>query len=97
MIARTEQATAEAGKALALYVRQLGSNSSTYRVHMAKAKKFKYVQTCSRCGGSGLDPEIANCTCDCCDDGVETLTLTEEEAKNYPNAERERSGDLGER
>lgn len=24
------------------------------------------MQVCSRCDGSGVDPEIRDCTCDCC-------------------------------
>ena len=24
------------------------------------------VPECSRCGGSGVDPEVRGCTCDCC-------------------------------
>lgn len=60
---------------------------------MAKAERFKYEQTCSRCDGSGSDPEIANCSCDCCQGtGTETLELTEAEAANYPNAQRCHSG-----
>ena len=57
---------------------------------MAKAKRFTYEQTCSRCGGTGDDPEIADCACDCCENGIEKLELTEAEAVNYPNAKRVR-------
>lgn len=54
-----------------------------------KPKTFKYERTCSRCDGSGDDPEISNCVCDCCDGtGNETLDLTEAEAANYPGVRR---------
>ena len=58
---------------------------------MGKAKKektFKYERTCSRCGGTGDDPEIADCACDCCEDGKETLTNAQAEALNYPGVKR---------
>lgn len=51
-------------------------------------QRFDYEQTCSRCGGSTIDPDNSDCVCDCCTDGVETLHLTEEEALGYPNAKR---------
>ena len=47
-----------------------------------------YQQPCSRCGGSGDDPDAAECVCDCCVGGVETLLLTEADARSYPNAKR---------
>lgn len=53
-----------------------------------KAPKFDYEQTCSRCAGSAIDPDSQDCICDCCVDGVETLTLTEAEAVDYPNARK---------
>lgn len=53
-----------------------------------KPQRYTYEQPCSRCGGTGEDPEIADCACDCCTNGVETLELTEAEAINYPNAKR---------
>lgn len=60
-----------------------------------KPKKFEYEQTCSRCDGSGTDPDMPDCVCDCCENGLEILNLTEAEAVEYPNArKRERSGDL---
>lgn len=55
---------------------------------MTTVLRHEYEQPCSRCDGTGIDPEIAQCVCDCCVDGVETLTLTEEEAVEYPNARR---------
>jgi DnaJ-class molecular chaperone len=60
-----------------------------------KVKRFEYEQMCSRCNGSGEDPVISNCVCDCCDGtGMETLTLTPEEAAHYPNVSR-KGGDSG--
>ncbi len=65
---------------------------------MAEAKTHEYEQTCSRCDGSGDDPEISNCMCDCCDGtGMETLTLTEAEAVNYPHAKIRRADGGGAR
>jgi hypothetical protein len=55
---------------------------------MKKEPRRIYEQTCSRCDGTGVDPVIADCACDCCKDGVEILELTETEAINYPNARR---------
>ena len=55
---------------------------------MTKERTYKYEQPCSRCDGSGIDPEMSDCICDCCENGKEILTLTEAEAKNHPNAER---------
>lgn len=50
-------------------------------------KRFFYDRTCSRCDGSGDDPEIADCRCDCCaSTGTEVLELTEREAMSYPGA-----------
>lgn len=59
---------------------------------MKKPKRFEYEQTCSRCDGTGTDPEMPDCACDVCENGIETLTLTEAEAVSYPNAKR-RDGD----
>lgn len=27
---------------------------------------------CSRCGGSGVDPDLPDCHCDCCVEGMES-------------------------
>jgi hypothetical protein len=50
--------------------------------------RFQYEQECSRCGGTGIDPEMHDCACDCCDHGVESLYLTEVQAREYPNAKK---------
>jgi len=44
---------------------------------------FTYFQACSRCDGSGDDPDDDRLQCDCCDDGTEFLSLTEAQALNY--------------
>lgn len=31
-----------------------------------KANGMRRSVHCSRCGGSGIDPEIRGCSCDCC-------------------------------
>ena len=49
---------------------------------------YEYNQTCSRCDGSGVDPDMPDCACDCCENGIETLLLTVTESINYPNARR---------
>lgn len=54
-------------------------------------QRYDYCQECSRCGGTGTDPEDPedpSCVCDVCEDGIETLSLTEDEAQRYPNAVR---------
>lgn len=56
---------------------------------MAKAKfptKRTYERPCSRCGGTGVDPEMEDCACDCCESGTEYLELTEAQALDYPGA-----------
>jgi len=53
-----------------------------------KPPTFEYERVCSRCDGTGLDPEIADCVCDCCVDGLEILELTEAEAVNYPGCRK---------
>lgn len=60
-----------------------------------KEKLYTYVQTCARCDGTGVDPDMADCACDCCESGTETLELTEAQALDYPNAHKvgEQSGE----
>lgn len=56
---------------------------------MPRDTRLLYEQICTRCGGSGDDPEVNNCICDCCaGTGMEELEITEAEAVNYPNARR---------
>ena len=53
-----------------------------------KVKRFEYERTCSRCDGSGIDQDSPDCVCDCCEDGLETLLLTEAEATEYEGARK---------
>lgn len=52
--------------------------------------RYEYTQTCSRCDGTGIDPDMSDCACDCCEDGLETLLLTETEAQQYPAARKKK-------
>lgn len=45
-------------------------------------KRNIYTQVCSRCRGTGVDPDDETRVCDCCKDGIEELRLTDEEAQN---------------
>lgn len=51
-------------------------------------KRYEYTRVCSRCDGEGIDPELPDCVCDCCENGVEELLLTEAEALLYPGVQR---------
>lgn len=53
-----------------------------------KEQRHEYEQVCSRCGGTGTDPDSQDCLCDCCENGYEIMFLTDAEAAEYPNARK---------
>lgn len=42
------------------------TNNTNTKAKKSKKPAPKTDRTCSRCGGSGVDPEVSGCRCDCC-------------------------------
>lgn len=51
------------------------NEEGTYMTAKKKKSAEKPTPPCSRCNGTGKDPELSDCTCDCCGGtGVEYTT-----------------------